>query len=178
MKGQIYSLTNFFVEDRVEGDVVYLTNQKGQELKTNKETLKTAMSSADSYSEEQKVTMKELTGIVRENANKAISIYYQTVNKKKSKKAYITELQDQAKEVGKEFMAKGISAIEDALKSPVLEYIPGEMRLFKGYNPGGIGDNGFFNFVDMEDNFMIKSASVNPRTIEYVIVNNIKYIKK
>jgi len=178
MIGKIYSITNYFVIKEVNGQMVILANQNGQEIKSNLETVNKAMQSADDFKSEKIVTQTQFSEIIKENKNVAMSIYYQKTNTSKSKKAFNEELTTWKENVKEAFLKYGLSGLDAFAVNPVLKYIPGEMRLIKGYYPGGIGNNGFFPFVDVEDNYTLKSEAVNPRTIEYVIVNNIKYIKK
>ena len=171
-------MTNYFTVKEVNGQMVILTNQNGQDLKSNLETVKKAMQSADEYSKEKEVTQTQLSEIIKENKNIAMSIYYQKSDKSKSKKAFNEEKATKIDEIKLAPTSKVAGLLEDLMDNPILPYIPGEMRLIKGYYPGGIGNNGFFPFVDVEDNYTLKSEAVNPRTIVHVIVNDVKYIKK
>jgi len=177
MVGKIYSMTNYFVIKEVNGPNVVLTNQNGQDMKSNLNTVQKAMQSADEFIMEEKLNQTDLINIVLNNPRTAMSIYFKKQDTTKGKKVYEAEIQAQADEVQKALLAKGMNGVMEILKNPIKDYIPGEMRLIKGYYVGSQDDRGRFNFMDMEDPKKLVKE-VDPRTVEFVIVNNVKYILK
>jgi hypothetical protein len=178
MIGKIYSMTNYFVIKEVNGSNVLLTNQNGQDMKSNLNTVQNAMQSADNYTKEEALNQTELINVVLSNPRTAMSIHFQKQDSTKTKKVYEAEIQIQAEEVQKALLAKGMPGVMEILKNPVKDYVPGEMRLIKGYYTGTQDERGRLNFIDMEDDKVKTPKGVDTRTIEYVIVNNVKYIKK
>lgn len=75
------------------------------------------------------------------------------------------------------FLNRGKIAIEEALKNPVTDTIAGDLRVMRGRHYGEIEETtGRVSFFDMEAN---APRQVDPRTIQSLIVNDIKYtIKK
>lgn|SRR4030042_2687652 len=110
-------------------------------------------------------------------ANKSCSIYFQKQDTPKAKKAIKDETTKWVEDAKNAFLFKGVAGLEAFATTPVKDYIPGEMRLIKGYYTGAQDDRGRFMFKDMEDTKDILKA-VDSRTTEFVIVNNVKYIKK
>jgi hypothetical protein len=176
MQGKIYSMTNYFVVKEVNGQEVILTNQNGQNLRSNVTTVNQAMQSADQHSDEKKLNQTDLINIVLNNPRTAMSIYFQKANKNKTKKAYNEEMNNWAEKVKISLVNTGIAGSMKLLEAKPDTIIPGEMRLIKGYYTGSQDERGRLQFVDMEDSNIVKA--VDPRTMEYVIVNNVKYIKK
>lgn len=167
-------MTNYFTVKEVSGSNVVLTNQNGQDMRSNLNTVQNAMQSADEFKKEEKLNQTDLINIVLNNPRTAMSIYFQKQDSPKTKKIYDAEVQAQAEEIQKALLAKGMPGVMEILKNPVKDYIPGEMRLIKGYYVGSQDERGRFNFVDMEDPKKL-TKGVDPRTVNFVIVNNIKY---
>ncbi|MCP4255022.1 MAG: hypothetical protein GY775_16770 [Candidatus Scalindua sp.] len=176
--GSILSETSYFtVTDKTSSSITVKDSHGNEGLDINKNYCEKILNSSDQFESTEKCTQTQLSEIATGNNNIAMEIYFKKADKKKTKKAYKEDLETQATQVSKDFMAKGISAIIDALKTPVLDYTLGEMRLIKGYSLGSLDAHGRLNFCDLEDEKnLVKGVDV--RTIEYIIVNNVKYIKK
>ena len=173
---KFYSETTFYSEVVRKGGKVQLKNQDGKNIVVEESYLD-LLNSADRFEKEEKVTQTVLSEIVKSNPNIAMSILFIKQSKPKSKKAYSQELEERTEKVKQEFLERGAVAIKNALTNPVLDYIPGEERLIKGYPTGTIAANGKYTFCDAEDGYMPKDC-IDPQTIMYIVVNNVKYIRK
>ena len=121
--------------------------------------------------------MTQLSELLLANPRMAISVAFYKKDKPKTKKQYKLDLEAQSKAVGENFMKRGSIAIEEALKNPVLPYIKGELRVMKGYHFGELNELGRINFIDMETPTFIQKQ-IDPRTIQWCIINEVKYVLK
>ena len=135
-----YSETQFYTEIKRTGGKVQLQNQNGENIIVEESYLD-LLNSTDRFDKTEKATMTELSGIIRESPNRAMSICYQKVDKPKTKKAFKEEKESKIKEIQSAKVSEVETLLSNLIDNPILDYIPGEMRLIKGYNPGGIGDN-------------------------------------
>ena len=180
--GEILSETSYYTVKKVNDDIsignvgAILLDGNNNEIEIGKDYLENIISSAEQFTSEEKVNQTELIKTILTNARIATSIYFKKQDKKKTKKAYLNEIEIQAEAVREDFLNSGMSAVIKALSDPISKVIPGEMRLIKGYHHGTQDERGRITFVDMEDDNMVKA--VDPRTIEYAIINNVKYILK
>lgn len=150
---------------------------EGQEVEIGKEYIEKYLDSADQFNTTEKHTKTQLADLFVSNPRIVMTVAFIKQDKPKTKKAYKADLEVQAAKVKEEFLAKGVSAIEEALANPVLFYIPGELRIMRGRHYGELNDMGRINFVDM-DVTDSNIRQVDPRTIQYLIINNTKYILK
>ena len=177
-KGDILSETSYFTFVRKDGDSIIVKGLLDDyETKISNGYCEAVLKSGDNYSEVVKLSQTEIIQIVAANPNTACSIYFKKQDVPKTLKALKEEHKKTAELVKEDFMNRGVIALEEALANPTLTYIPGENRLIKGYYTGNIDERGRFKFCDMEcPKALIKG--VDTRTIEYVIINDVKYIKK
>jgi len=167
-------MTNYFVIKEANGSNIILTNQNGQDMKSNLNTVQNAMQSADEFKKEEKLNQTDLINIVLNNPRTAMSIYFQKQDSAKAKKVYEAEMNDWANKLKVSLVDNGVNGSMTLLEAKPDKVTPGEMRLIKGYYMGSQDERGRFNFTDMEDpKKLIKG--VDPRTVSFVIVNNVKY---
>lgn len=176
--GEVLSESSYFTISNIQKDQIEVEDSFGNKgLKISKQYVEAILSSAIQYTTEEKISQTEMINIVSANPRTAMTIYFRKADKVKTKKAFKADLELKAIEVQKDFLDRGKVALEEALVNPVLDYIPGEMREIKGYFIGTQDERGRFQFKDMEDSKKLIKG-VDSRTINYVIVNNIKYILK
>lgn len=102
----------------------------------------------------------------------------------KTKKAYNQEIADAVKKVQEAKVSEVEGILKDLIENPITKTIPGETRIMRGKHYGSVNDLGRLSFIDMEvtpdpkrtDDSRIRQ--VDPRTLQYVIVNKVKYILK
>lgn len=106
---------------------------------------------------------------------------------KKDKKKPVKQYKAEINEVVDKFKNAKVSEIEDIvvnlINNPVKETIPGELRVMRGRHYRQINDLGRVQFVDMEvekkeGTYDARLKQVDPRTIQYIIVNGIKHSLK
>lgn len=175
-KGNFISETTYYVVDTVGKDSVEVVTLSGQKVKLSTKYINALCNNAHDYIEEVKISQTELINILISNSRIAMSVYFQKANKAKTKKAFNAEKQAKIDEIQLAPASKVADLLMDLMDNPILDYTPGDMRLIVGYHNGSIDERGRLSFVDVEDNNILKA--VDPRTIEYVIVGNKKYIKK
>lgn len=175
-QGQFLSERTYYTIKSVQGDRVIATTSTGDDVELSVDYINTFCSNASVFITTKKVNQTELLKIIASNSSTAMTIEYQKVDVAKSGKTYRTELADRAEVLKNDFLLRGVVALEEALKNPVLNYTPGALRTIVGYPTGVINDNGLLAFIDAEDKFTLKQ--VNPRTIKYVMVDGMKYVKK
>lgn len=175
-KGDVLSEFSTFTVEEVLANGITVKDKFGNSVEIGTSYVERVLCSDSQFTEQQAVTRTELSEIVASNKNVAMQVYFKKADTKKTKKAYNQELDDRASLLESEFMNKGRSVLKDALINPVLPYIEGEMRIMRGYSLGTKNAQGLLEFIDVEDDSKVKQ--VNPRTLEYVVVNNIKYSRK
>lgn len=174
--GEILSETSYYVVTKKDASGIEATSH-GQTIGLGKAYVEQILASADQFLTTEDKSQTDLIKLIQENPRVACSIYFQKQDAPKTKKAYNAEIEAQAADIQAALLAKGMSGVMDILKNPIKDYIPGEMRLIKGYYTGTQDERGRFLFKDMEDTKDLLKA-VDSRTTEFVIVNNVKYIKK
>lgn len=180
-EGNILSETQYYTVEKIAGDKVQVANTAGTSIVLEKGYVESCIETADQYTKEEKISGTELINIVLANARVAMTIYFQKQDTKKKVKDFKAELTARAEQLKADFMDKGAVALEEALQNPVTKVIPGEMREMKGYFIGTQDERGRLQFMDMElDSRGQKNVpkGVDSRTIQYVIVNNVKYTLK
>lgn len=143
------------------------------------------MFSADQYTTETKVTKTQLAEIILENRNKAMTISYNKILKEKE------ELKRLAEIVKSFYPNKGTILSQKDYEAKVEKSITkdftlqGEERIIRGRHYGQFDDtNTYLKFIDMDvkkdssSSYDTRQRMVNLRDPNWVIVNNIKYIKK
>lgn len=178
--GSILGESQYYEVEKIVGNQVQMACN-GESVILSKEYVERFLQSADQFTTEEKVTGTDLINIILANPRTVMSVYFQKADQNKTKKDIKEETEQWAKDVQAAFLAKGASAIEEYAQKPVIDYIPGEMRKMKGYFLGEQDERGRLKFIDMEKdkkgNKNIPKV-IDPRTTQYVIVNNIKYTLK
>lgn len=183
-KGAIFSETQFYVVKEVEKDSVIVTDEFQNDIRLTNNYVNDLLSSADNFSSEEKKNMTELADIFRNSRGIAMTVAFFKKDTKKTAKQFKAEVAEWTENVKNAFINEGVKGLEKYATEPVSDVVKGELRVMKGRHYGQMDDLGRVHFVDMEQ---IKDASkpedtrmrqVDPRTIQYVIVNNVKYVLK
>jgi len=175
--GDILGESQYYTVEKIAGERVQLKTPTGSVV-VDKGYVETYLDSANQFTSESDATKTQLADIFINNPRIVMTVAFFKQDKVKTIKAYKEEVQKQAEQVQKDFMAKGISAVVEALSNPVSKVIPGELRVMRGRHYGEIDDLGRISFTDMEVIDGTPLRAVDPRTIQYIIVNNIKYSLK
>lgn len=174
-KGNILSESQFYIVDSVKADgSVVVVDDNNQKIQLSKEYAAKMLMSAHTFAKEEKVNKTELAEIFMANPRVAMTVCFY----KQVKEADVTA------EIMKAYEGSTIKTMEAAIKKAVKKGLEGEERVMIGRHHGTQDEFGRVNFVDME---VQKDATkaydnrfrlVDPRTLQYVIVNNVKYSLK
>lgn len=171
--GSILGETQYYKVEKISGEKVQLATGAGHVV-VDKNYVETYLNSGDQFSKEEKVTKTVLADTFINSPRVAMTVKYVKQDKPKSNRAYKAELADQVAAV----KAKRIT-VESALANPVLPYIPGEERTMRGWHESHVDDMGRIQFTDMDATGSgAPLRLVDPRTIQWLIVNDVKYVLK
>lgn len=177
VKGEILSETSYFTVKEVKSQSTSVTDSNGNELEIGNSYIEKVLNSADQFDNTIELNQTEVIAKFIESSRVATSVHFRKADKPKTKKAFNAEKVSKREEIMLAPTSKVPALLDNLMDNPILDYIPGEMRTMKGYHEGSIDDRGRVQFKDMEDpkGFM---KQVDPRTIQWIIVNNTKYIVK
>ena len=175
--GSILSENSFYTVKEVRTNDVVLNDDHGNEITIGNEYVDQILSSADFFKEEKKMTMTQLADIFINSPRIALTVGFFKKDKAKSKTAYKKEVKAAIEKVQNAPVSKVAALLEDLITNPIMPVTPGEFRIMKGRHNGSMNDLGRMEFMDMEDpSGFVKQ--VDPRTIQYIIVNEVKYTLK
>lgn len=173
--GNVLSETQYYTVEKIKGNNIQLGMDGGESIIVEKGYVEAFLSSANQFKSTEKKTKTELAELFINSPRIAMTVCFFKQDKPKTKKKYKEELAAQAEVVKNDFLNNGISAIETALANPIKDYTPGELRAMIGRHYGVVDDLGRVTFVDMEIKSGMNTRQVDPRTIQYIIVDDVKY---
>lgn len=185
--GEILSETAYYVVQSVKsnGDLDVI-DDLGNEITLSKAYVDSdVLTSADLVESEEKKTATELAEIFLANPYRALTVCFIPQGKEKTAKQLKADRAAWAAEVEKALMEKGRSAIEEYASRPVELREKTEPRVMRGRWYGTQDSFGRVHMIDMEKplpdlskGYDSRSRQVDTRTIQYVIVDKVKYILK
>jgi len=170
-KGQILSESQFYVVDSVTATSIIVIDDDNNKIELSKTYADKVLSSAHDFAKEEKITKTQLAEIFMANPRVAMTVCFF----KQVKEADITA------EIIKAYEGSTIKTMEAAIKKAVKRGLEGEERVMVGRHYGASDDFGRVHFIDMEvvkdgtKDYDTRMRLVDPRTLQYLIVNNIKY---
>jgi len=173
--GAILSETSYYVVTKVEKEGIEAASH-GQTVGLGKAYVEQILSSADQYLTEESMSQTDIINIILANPRTACSIYFKKQDEKKKVGDFKAEKAAKIAQIQNAKVSEVEKLLSDLIDNPIVPTIPGAMRLIKGYHNGTQDERGRIQFIDMEDKAIIKG--VDGRTVEFAIVNNVKYIKK
>jgi hypothetical protein len=121
--------------------------------------------------------------VFEEIGNEVFTCCFTKADKVLSKKAYDAKIAEMAKEATTKIEAakaskKGVvnaatSVIEELLRNPVLQVEAGEERVLRGYKQQFSSRDGRYNCMDVD---IFETRPVNINSLQWIVVNNVKYI--
>jgi hypothetical protein len=183
-KGSILSETSFYVVKEVKSDVVIVTDDFGHEISLGKKYVDQITVSADWYDSEEPKSMTELAEIFINSPRIAMSVSFITKSTEKTKKEFEAEKASKIQEIQNANLNTASSLLSDLIENPITRTIPGHLRVIKGRHYGKVDDLGRIHFIDMEagrdatKTYDTRSRQVDPRTIQWLVVNGVKYFLK
>lgn len=175
-KGNILSESQFYIVEAVNSDgSLVVMDDNNNKIQLSKEYATKLLQSAHTFTEEKKISKTELAEVFTVNTRIAMTVCFF----KQVKEADVTA------EIMKAYEGSTIKTMEAAIKKAVKKGLEGEERVMIGRHYGVTDDFGRVHFVDMEvaqdssKTYDVRQRLVDPRTLQYIIVNNVKYsIKK
>lgn len=173
-KGQILSETSFFIVDKIVGDQAQFQAENGEPVILNEGYINSFLVSGDLFTKEEQVTRTEMADIMVSNARVAMTVNF-------NKQVKPEDIQKEIQEAYENSTPKDFST---KMKAAVKKGLSGEERTMRGRHYGNINEFGRLQFIDMEEvrkpgAYDNRLKQVDPRTLNWMIVNDTKYtIKK
>ena len=139
--GNILGESQYYLVEKIVGNEVQLKSETGDPIVVSKDYVEKFLLSGDQFESTEEMNKTKLAETFILNSRVPMTVAFLKADTSKAKKAYKEELAAMAETVKNNFMAKGISAIEEALANPVLDYIPGELRIMRGRHYCGHGSD-------------------------------------
>lgn len=168
--GEILSESQYYKVEKISGNKVQLVNDEGNRVVVDDKYVNQSLSSASQYSETKKVTKTELAEIFLQNSRVAMTVMF---NKKLDNKKVTDSI---STIYGK--LSFGMTQADFTRQVKAVINLKGDERVMVGRHYGSPDVNGRVSFVDMNIEKGNPNRLVDPRTINYLIVNNVKYIIK
>ena len=183
-KGSILSETSFFIVKELTPKNVIVNDEHGSEVAISYPYVEKALNSADAFETEERKSMTELAELFINSPRIAMTVAFYKKDVEKTKKAYEAEKKAIIQKVVDAKVSDIPSLLNELIENPLSKVIPGELRVMKGRHYGNVDELGRIHFVDMELTSLVgkdydsRIRQVDPRTIQYLIVNNVKYTLK
>jgi hypothetical protein len=180
-KGSILSETSFYVVKEVNTRDITVVDDLGNEITIGLPYVEKILASADIFETEEKKTMTELAELFIGSPRIAETVAFMKKDVAKTKKAYDLEKNTKIKEITEARVGDVPRLLGELIEHPLSKSIPGELRVMKGRHYGNIDELGRITFVDMEivnTDPTAKLRQVDPRTIQYLVVQGVKYSLK
>jgi hypothetical protein len=185
-KGAILSESSFFTVKEVQTKAIIAVDDYGHELTISSEYVEQVMHSADLYNSTEQKNMTELAEIFINSPRVAQTVCFITKPKDKLKRDYEAEVQTAIDSVTNAKVADVPKLLLNLIENPISTTIPGEARIMRGRHYGQKEKEGLgrIDFIDMEipkdssKSYENRIRQVDPKTIQWLIVNDIKYVLK
>jgi len=165
--GEVLSETQYYVVEKIQGNQAQLLNDNGDSIVLNNGYIDNLLSSASQYETVEKVTRTQLVEKFLESARVAMTVMF---HKKVDPKQVTTNVASIYGELN-----MGMTEAQFQKKVKGVLNLKGEERVMVGRHYGSVDNNGRVSFVDMNIKTGNPNRLVDPRTLDYLIVNNIKY---
>lgn len=135
------------------------------------------LTSADYFEKTVKKTVTELAALVINNPRVAMTVGFTKKGKELSDTAYRKKIAEAVAKVKDAKVSEIDALVTNMMTNPIRKSEEGEFRHMKGTSAGTLNDLGRINFFDAEAPASIVKQ-VDPRTIDYVILNKVRYEHK
>lgn len=172
--GNVLSETQYYKVEKIVGNNVQLGTDDSESIVLDKGYVEKFLTSAHDVEKTEKVSRTEMAEILLSHPRIAITVCYN----KQVKEA------DVVKEIMEAYANTAPKEADKAMKKAVKKALEGEERVMVGRHYGSKDDFGRLHFVDMEQErgtnptFDGRSRLVDPRTLNWIIANNVKYVIK
>lgn len=165
--GDILSETQFYTVDGLTDDFVELINDEGNLIKVSVKYAEKFLTSATNFEKITNVTRTELIEKVLNSPRIAMSVNFnKKVDKKDIKNALYQLYPNKGKIISEVQFNKNVN---NALS------LTGEERTMCGRHYGKMLGTGRLAFIDMEVKTGIRERQVDPRTLNWAIIDGVKY---
>lgn len=181
--GSILSETSFYVVKSVNSKYTTVQDDLGNELNISNDYVEKILNSADAFETVEEKTMTQLAELFINNPRVAMTVAFFKKDVPKTKTALKAEKEAMVTRFSNAKVSEIESLVQHFIDNPITSVIPGELRVMKGRHYGEIDDLGRIQFVDMELNKGTSGTDarlrqVDTRSIQYLIVNKVKYTLK
>jgi|SRR6478736_753032 len=182
--GSILSETSFYVVKTVNKGQIDVVDDHGNPVTIGDKYAEQILVCADYYEKEEKKTSTELADLFINSPRIAMTVCFITKGKEKTKTAYEAEKKAKIDEIQNASLANATKLLNDLIEHPITRSIPGGERVMKGRHYGHVDEFGRIHFTDMEiaqdksKDYDVRKREVDPRTIQWLIINKVKYSHK
>ena len=178
-KGEVLSETQYYKVVKIAGNKVQLVNDNGENIVVDSGYVNNCLSSSVQFEDTQKITRTELAELFINSARTAVTVNFNCKVKEADVKKALHAL----------YANKGGKILSEAdykkkVNAEVKKAISGEERTMIGRHYGSQDDFGRIKFIDMNaardksKSYDTRHRLVDPRTINWIIVGNVKYVAK
>lgn len=170
---KFFSEIQYYIQvDTLPSGGIVVLNENGQKISLSEKYVQDCLISADNYTTEEKVTRTQLAEKFISSTRVVMTVCYNKQVKSSDVKDKLASLEGLTSAAFKKEVGK--------VSKTLLE---GEERIMIGRHYGHINEFGRIDFVDMEQEkgegiFDARLRQVDPRTINWLIVDGVKYIQK
>ncbi len=173
-EGEILSETQYYTVVKKAGNKVQLKNDLGADIVVDSGYVDSCLNSAIQYDKEEKISKTEAAALFIANPYTAIAANF-------NKQVKDTDV---VKEIMAAYEDSTPKEMEKAVKNAVKRGLQGEERTIVGRHTGSQDEFGRINFTDMEitktegKDYDTRLRLVDPRTLNWFILRDVKYIIK
>lgn len=174
--GSILSESAFYrVKSVNSNNTVTFLNDGNDEITIGNTYVEKLLSSADYFEKEEKKNMTELAELLIGSSRIAMTVAFFKKDVEKTQRAYKLEKEAKITEIQNAKVGDIPGLLNDLIENPISRTTPGELRVMKGRHYGAMDELGRIQFVDMEITSGMNIRQIDPRTIQWLVVNKIKY---
>lgn len=172
--GECLSETQYYTVDKIVGDKVQLSTDNGGKVVVDSKYVESYLISATQYDKEEKVSRTALAENIMSHPRVVMTVNYN----KQVKEADVVE------RLEKEIASSSKTILKTRLKAVVKSVLDGEERTLVGRHSNSLDAGGRIQFVDMQiekddsKSYDPRMRLVDPRTLNWAIINGVKYVVK
>lgn len=173
-KGEVLSETQFYTVVNFNAKEVELKPDSGEAITVSRAYLDKFLVSGEQFTDSQKVNKTEAANLLLSNPNVAMTVCYRKQIDQK----------DVQKEILEAIENSTPKNLPSAISSALSKGIDGELRVITGRHSSHVNELGRLTFIDMKlprdasKSYDSRTRLVDPRTIEWLVVNGVKYTVK
>ena len=165
--GDVLSETQYYKVEKIQGNRAQLQNDNGESIVLNDGYIDNLLSSANQFDKVEKITRTALAEKFLEFSRVAMTVMFH-------KKVDPKEVTQSVSSIYGE-LNMGMTEAQFQKKVKNVLNLKGEERVMVGRHYGNVDVNGRVTFVDMNVTTGNPNRLVDPRTIDYLIVDGTKY---